>query len=48
MSDRQDRTRETLIGRDRLNARRRDPERTFQAQSGVGDERGGKFGKSTR
>jgi len=46
MSDRQRRARETLIGRYRPNARWTDSEWNRQAQSGIGDERGGKFGKS--
>jgi len=46
MSDRQRRARETLIARYRPNAMRTDSERNRQAQSGIGDERSGKFGKS--
>jgi len=46
MSDWQRRARETLIGRHRPNAGRRDSERNLQAQSGVGDEWSRKFGKS--
>ena len=46
MSDRPRRAGETLIGRYRPNARRTDSERNRQAQSGIGDERSGKFGKS--
>ena len=48
VSYRQCRARETLIGRHRLNARRRDSDRNFQAQSGVGDERSREFAKTTR
>ena len=48
MSDRQRRARETLIGSHRPNARRTDSEWNLQAQSGVGDERSRKFGKSAR
>src|SRR2546427_5965602 len=48
MSDRQRRARETLIGGHRPNARRTDSERNLQAQSGVGDERSRKIGKSAR
>jgi hypothetical protein len=46
MSDRQRRARETLISRYRPNARRTDSKWDRQAQSGIGDKRGGKFGKS--
>src|ERR1700730_3220323 len=48
MSDRQRRARETLIGHDRPNAGRTDSDGNLQAQSGIGDEWSGKFGKSAR
>src|SRR5437867_8202160 len=48
MSDWQRRARETLTGRHRPNAGRRDSERNLQAHSGVGDEWSRKFGKSAR
>src|SRR5206468_11904364 len=48
MSDRQGRARETLIGHHRLDARRTDSEKNLQPQRGIGDERGGKLGKSAR
>ncbi len=48
MSDRQRRACETLSRRHRSNARRTDAERNLQAQSGIGDERSRKLGKSAR
>ena len=48
MSDRQRRASKTLIRRHRTNARRTDSEGNLQAQSGIGDERSRKFGKSAR